>query len=110
MTVSRSAGALLALSGLFNVITAAMFVVPFVWFVVGALWLIPFAVGVFQIAEGLKILRNEPAPRARTLAWLGVAAGLMNANPIPVVLAVAAARRVPALPAAPALRLTPSAG
>jgi hypothetical protein len=110
MTVPRSAGVLLALSGLFNVITAAMFVVPFVWFVVGALWLIPFAVGVFQIAEGFKILRNEPAPRARTLAWLGVASGVLNANPIPIVLAVAAARRLPASPAAPGLRLTPSAG
>lgn len=82
-----TAGTLMMISGLLNVITAFVWVAVFIWVCVGIIWVVPLGMGAYQAYVGYTMTQG-PQRSGKIAAIVGIVAGLFNFNPFPAILAI----------------------
>ncbi len=90
----KNAGLMLIISGGFNALSSLLMVMMLIWFCIGVLWLIPLAMGVYQVVIGIAMQGGERKPECKNAAIMGIVAGAINLNPLPMILAFLAMSNV----------------
>lgn len=80
----KDGGLAILVSGVFNIMTAGIWILTLIWVCVGILWVIPLAIGCWQAFVGLQVYQGKPQPSAKMAAIAGIVAGVFNVNPIAI--------------------------
>src|SRR5258708_4826617 len=86
----KTAGLLNLIGGLFNALTGFVFCASFIWVCVGPFWLIPMGMGMYQLFIGVGMQGGKANGNAKMASIIGIVAGVLNMNPVPLILSVVA--------------------
>jgi hypothetical protein len=84
----KDGGVAVLVSGIFNVMTAGIWVLSLFWICIGFFWLIPMAIGAWQAWVGYQMMQGQPNGQAKTASIAGIVAGVLNLNPIGIIGAI----------------------
>ncbi len=86
----KTAGTLMMVSGIINLLTAGVWTLALIWLCVGILWVVPLGVAFGEFVVGVAVMNGTPHSQAKTASVLGLIAGVLNMNVFSIVLEIIA--------------------
>ena len=83
-TEYKTAGTILLVGGILNILTAGVWILSFIWVCIGIMWIVPLAIGAWQAFVGYKAMNGEVQPSAKMAGIAGIVAGVFNLNPLAI--------------------------
>jgi hypothetical protein len=86
----KTAGLLNLVGGLFNITTGLVWTLSLLLVCVGVFWIVPMAMGAFQLFIGIGMQSGKLNGNAKLATIMGIVAGVLNFNPVTIILSVIA--------------------
>ena len=86
----KTAGTLMIVSGVLNLLASLALVGTLIWICVGAFWMVTLGLAVWEIVTGIAVSGGQPKHNAKTVAIIGIVNSLLCGNVIGLVLQIIA--------------------
>lgn len=86
----KTAGTLMIVSGVLNLMASFAFIGIFIWVCVGAFWFVTLGLAIFELVIGIGVSSGQPKGNAKTVAILGIINSVLCGNVIGLILQIIA--------------------
>lgn len=86
----KTAGTLMLISGVLNILASAAWILFLIWFCVGAFWFIPLGVAIAELVVGIGVASGNPNRGAKVTSIIGIVNSLLCMNIVSLVLQIIA--------------------
>jgi len=86
----KTAGVLMLISGIANVLASLTWVFILIWICIGVFWLATLGAAIFEIVVAASVMQGRIHAQAKTASILGLVAAFLSANIISIVLEIIA--------------------
>lgn len=86
----KTAGTLMLISGILNVLAACAWIFVLIWVCVGAFWFIPLGVAIAELVVGIGVASGNPNRGAKVTSIIGIVNSLLCMNIASLILQIIA--------------------
>lgn len=86
----KTAGTLMIVSGVLNLLASLALIGTLIWVCVGVFWMVTLGLAIWELSTGIAVSGGQPKRNAKTVAIIGIINSLMCGNIIGLVLQIIA--------------------